>query len=198
HRSAAGAHSLGAHPGPAAAVRSTSFAVYGSHPKSAHDCELVRTALAGGGDLSGSTTNPRGGNPAPMGGARHRPDYAVFAGTVFFGNAAGRSTRPPKHPAPSAGCLVPQGAAHVCRCARGSASAVLEAEGFSSVPSPRPCGKTSPSSAGVLDLCSVPCGLMAKVELRGCPRRVRLFVFGARVWLVPFSGGAGDGSSPDR
>src|SRR5947209_7019282 len=35
-------------------------------------------------------------------------------------------------------------------------------------------------------------------RLRGCPRRVRLLVFGARGWLVPFSGGAGDGSSPDR
>ena len=65
HRSATRADPLGADPRSARALRSTSPAGYGSDPEPAHPREPVPTALARGGDLSGSTKNARGGTQRP-------------------------------------------------------------------------------------------------------------------------------------
>jgi DDE superfamily endonuclease len=72
------------------------LALYGSHPEPAHDGALVRAALASRSNLSGSTQEPRGGNPATMDPTSHCPDDAVFAGTVFCGDLTRRSARPPR------------------------------------------------------------------------------------------------------
>src|SRR3954466_8091054 len=93
------------------------------------------------------------------------PDNAVPAGVVFFGNVMGRPTRQPRHTTASTGCLVSQAAAHVCRCARRGTSALLDPHRFSRLPSQRPGEKTTRRLAGAPHLCTVPGGLMAKVEL---------------------------------
>src|SRR3954447_20559735 len=165
HRVATGSHSLGTDPGPATAVRPTSLALYGSQPRRSHRRELVRTAVASEGDVSGSTREARCRNAATMGRPGHCTSNALFAGTLFSGDVAGGSTRPRGHTAAFARCLVPQGAAHVYGCLGRRASALLEANGFLQVPSPGPWGKTPTNSTGVPGLCSVSCGLMAKVEL---------------------------------
>src|SRR5438270_8945026 len=82
HRSAPRADPPGADPRSARALRSTSPAGYGSDPEPAYPRELVPTALARGGDLSGSTKNARGetqrpGTPPAM--ARTTPSlFALF------------------------------------------------------------------------------------------------------------------------
>src|SRR5438270_1793859 len=116
HRFAAGTDAPGAASGSRPTFRSTSAAVYGSGSESAHHRERVRAALAGGGDLSGGTKEPRGGNPAAMDGASHGPDHAVFTRRIFHGDLTGRPPRPSGHFAAAAGRLVLQGAAPVGRC----------------------------------------------------------------------------------
>src|SRR3954452_3849436 len=96
-----------------------------------------------------------------------RPDDAMFARAVFCGDLARGPARPPRELTLSTGCLVPQSTAYFCRCARGSASALLDARRFSHLPLQRSGGKTTQRLAGVSYLCTLPCGLMAKVELRG-------------------------------
>jgi hypothetical protein len=102
-----------------------------------------RAALAGRGDLSGNAKNSRGRNSAAMERSRHCTHYAVLAGDLFFGDLTRGSTRQPGHAANSAGRLVYQVSAYLCRCARGSASALLEAHGFSRLWSQRASAKTS-------------------------------------------------------
>src|SRR3954454_2095402 len=165
HRLASGTDPLGADPGPATALRPASPTVYGSHPGHPRYRVLVRAALAGGGDLSGSTKNSRGGNPATVEPSGGRANHAVLARSVFSGNVARRSTRALRYPAAATGCLVHQATSDVYRCAGRRAPALLEVSGFSRVRAQRPDRKSSPSFAGVPGLCSVPRCLMAKVEL---------------------------------
>ena len=165
HRSAPRADPPGADPRSARALRSTSLTVYGSDPEPAYPRELVPTALARGGYLSGSTKNARGGNPATRDPASDGPHDAVFVRFVFFGGFVGPSTRPPRHTAASASGLGSQAATHLGRCPRRHSAVVLEANEFSPVPSPRASPETATGSTRVPYLCALPGALMAKVEL---------------------------------
>jgi hypothetical protein len=122
-------------------------------------------ALANRGDLTRSAKTSRPGNAKARGGAGHRQSHAVLAGAVFCSDLAGGPTRPPRHLAGSARGLVQKATPCFRRGLGGRSSARWEANGFSSVPPPRSCCKTPPSSTAIPDLCSVPCGLRAKVEL---------------------------------
>jgi hypothetical protein len=166
HRLASRADSLGTDPRSGKALRSTSPAVYGSDPEPAHDRVLVCATLASRGHLSGSAKSSRGRNPATMESTSHCPNHTVFARTVFFGDLARRPTRPSGHTAAATGCLVQQVTTHLCRCLGRGTSALLEADGFSRLWSQRADAKTTQHLARVPHLCTLPCCLMAKGELR--------------------------------
>jgi hypothetical protein len=167
HRIAATADSLGAHPRPGPTLRPTSLAVYGSDPEPAHDRVLVRAALARGGDVSGSTKEPRGRKPAAMGRSGHRSNNPVLAGSVLGRYFTRRSTRASRHITCGERGLVRQVAADICRCAGGRAAALLDTGRFSRLSPQRPHWETSQSLARAFSLRTVPGGGMAKVELSG-------------------------------
>jgi hypothetical protein len=165
------AGALGTRPRPARALRSPGPAVYGSSAEPAAPRERVRARRAGGGEVTASPPKPRGGKSATGECSGPGPHHAVRAGAVFARDPAGGPAGSPGPLSAAAGGLGPPAASHVLRCLSRAAATRREASGFSRLPPPRAGEKTTPHLARVPYRGTLPCALMAKVELSPIPFR---------------------------
>ena len=72
---------------PPTAVRLPGAAVYCSCGRPGPDHQVVRVALASGGDISGGALPPGNGDSTPMVRSRHSPDHPCAVGTVLLDNS---------------------------------------------------------------------------------------------------------------
>src|SRR5215211_4177699 len=131
---------------------------------------LVRDALADGGYFSGSAPAARGRNPAALVGASDPEDCSGAVGTLLAGyalrtpaNGAEHGNRPP-------GGMVRQAVPDLLRCSGACAQGVVVAGDFLRVATAGRHGKSPTAVGRAANRRGLLCSIMAKVQLRDCPK----------------------------